>query len=341
MTILACSAPTLLIGTMQIVRQFIPLAGAMLVAGCASFNPTDDVRRAESIVGERSAHTPAWTESTWDAAGTEVWDGSAPLTADRAVRLALLSNRPLRADVISIHEARAAYAQAHLLPNPILTVSEGFVLDGGGGGPLAAGAMMQFAWLLTRDHAIAEADASLHAAVLDVSHHALDTRASMSMPLFFTPFHYQGRRLIDGGVLNPVPIAPTFSDHNELTIAVNLSGKVEDPSRNVPHADGRAQEAAGKNEETTAMRGMVHEFLASLRGRFRRGGDPDELDILEIANQAFDAMQGAISRHKLAAYPPDEVITIPRDVATVLEFDRAREMIDLGYEAAKSRLGGE
>lgn len=165
-------------------------------------------------------------------------------------------------------------------------------------------------------------------------------RASMSMPLFFTPFRYGGRRLIDGGVLNPVPIAPTFSDHNDLTIAVNLSGKVEDPSRNVRHADNRTQEAADEDEETTAIRGMVHDFLDSLRGRFRRGGDPDELDVLEIANQAFDAMQGAISRHKLAAYPPDKVITIPRDVATVLEFDRAREMIDLGYEAAKSQLGG-
>ena len=49
-------------------------------------------------------------------------------------------------------------------------------------------------------------------------------RASVSLPLFFTPFDYQGRKLIDGGVLNPVPIAPTFNDNTELTIAVNLGG---------------------------------------------------------------------------------------------------------------------
>ena len=47
-------------------------------------------------------------------------------------------------------------------------------------------------------------------------------RASISLPLFFTPVPYKGNYLIDGGVLNPVPIAPTFNDDTDLTIAVNL-----------------------------------------------------------------------------------------------------------------------
>jgi len=52
-------------------------------------------------------------------------------------------------------------------------------------------------------------------------------RASISLPLFFTPHPYNGRLLVDGGVLNPVPIAPTFHDNTDLTIAVNLGGKVD------------------------------------------------------------------------------------------------------------------
>lgn len=47
-------------------------------------------------------------------------------------------------------------------------------------------------------------------------------RASISLPMFFTPFHLNGVDLIDGGVLNPVPIAPTFSDDSDYKIAVNL-----------------------------------------------------------------------------------------------------------------------
>jgi NTE family protein len=50
-------------------------------------------------------------------------------------------------------------------------------------------------------------------------------------------------------------------------------------------------------------------------------------------------MQGAIARHKLAIYPPDVVVEIPRNACGTLEFDRAEEMIELGYESAESALG--
>jgi NTE family protein len=66
-------------------------------------------------------------------------------------------------------------------------------------------------------------------------------RASISLPLFFTPFRYNGIDLIDGGVLNPVPIAPTFSDATDMTIAVNLGGKIVDPVKHVC-SDGSKRE---------------------------------------------------------------------------------------------------
>ena len=49
-------------------------------------------------------------------------------------------------------------------------------------------------------------------------------RASFAIPLFFTPFKYKGVDLVDGGILNPVPIAPTTGDETDMTIAVNLNG---------------------------------------------------------------------------------------------------------------------
>jgi len=55
----------------------------------------------------------------------------------------------------------------------------------------------------------------------------------------------------------------------------------------------------------------------------------------EIANQAFDAMQSTIARQKLAAYPPDRIIEIARNACGTLEFDRAEEMIALGYRKAQ------
>jgi NTE family protein len=61
--------------------------------------------------------------------------------------------------------------------------------------------------------------------------------------------------------------------------------------------------------------------------------------MLRIADQTFDAMQGAIARQKLAAYPPDHTIIIARDACGTLEFHRADEMITLGYETTARSLG--
>lgn len=129
-------------------------------------------------------------------------------------------------------------------------------------------------------------------------------RASISLPLIFTPYDYNGEHLIDGGVLNPVPIAPTFNDETDFTVAVNLVGKV----------DKAKQRAGGDNKS----------------GK--------EAGFYDIANQAFDAMQGTIARQKLAAYPADHFVQVPRNACGMLEFDRAAEMIDLGYKLAKRSL---
>jgi NTE family protein len=51
--------------------------------------------------------------------------------------------------------------------------------------------------------------------------------------------------------------------------------------------------------------------------------------------QAFEAMQSTIARQKLAAYPPDLTIEIARNACSTLEFDRADEMIKLGYSKAE------
>ncbi len=163
-------------------------------------------------------------------------------------------------------------------------------------------------------------------------------RASMSLPLLFTPANYNGRALIDGGVLNPVPMAPTFSDQSDLTIAVDLNGRAT--AKPEPAPETASDSTPIDDDETSALRGRIGKFLDSLGERMNRSDaeESDDLDARDVANQAFDAMQSAISRQQLAAYPPDRLITIPRSAASVLEFDRAKELIDMGYREAERQL---
>ena len=57
-----------------------------------------------------------------------------------------------------------------------------------------------------------------------------------------------------------------------------------------------------------------------------------ENGVYKVADNSFDAMQGTIARMKLAAYPPDVEIEIPRNLCGTLEFNRADEIIAYGYD---------
>ncbi len=67
-------------------------------------------------------------------------------------------------------------------------------------------------------------------------------RASISLPLFLTPFELNGVKLVDGGVLNPVPIAPAFMDDTDITIAVNLGAATEPPVKTEKPENAEAKE---------------------------------------------------------------------------------------------------
>ena len=156
-------------------------------------------------------------------------------------------------------------------------------------------------------------------------------RASISLPLFFTPFRYNGVDLIDGGVLNPVPIAPTFGDTTDLTIAVSLGGKAINKTETIVEKDIT-------NENTSPFTRKITAFVESLKSPAENTIKKD-WGAYEIANQAFEAMQGTIARQKLAAYPAEHLVEIARNACRTLEFDRASEMIDLGYNQAQESLG--
>ena len=155
-------------------------------------------------------------------------------------------------------------------------------------------------------------------------------RASISLPLFFTPFNINGNLLIDGGVLNPVPIAPTFDDNTDLTIAVNLGGAPVRLPRPLP-----------VDPPDNGNQAPLHEKILHFISGLTNGDDEEDgdWDMFDIADQSFDAMQSTIARQKLAAYPPDVLIELPRNVCGTLEFDRAAEMIALGYNRAEQVLG--
>jgi len=154
-------------------------------------------------------------------------------------------------------------------------------------------------------------------------------RASISIPTLFTPYRLNGRLLLDGGLLNPVPVAPTIHDDNDLTVAVHLGGR--------PRRTLEPPPAAPRRNHLAEYRKRIAEFIDRLPWT-PEAGEVEELKFAEIVVRSTETMQHAIARLKLAAYAPDLLIEIPRNACTFMEFHRASELIALGRQEAERAL---
>ncbi|PLX88883.1 MAG: serine protease [Desulfuromonas sp.] len=155
-------------------------------------------------------------------------------------------------------------------------------------------------------------------------------RASIAFPTVFAPFHENGKKLVDGGLLNPIPIAPTLRDQTDLTIAVSLSGGAQigplEPEPVVP-----------PQVERNRYHRMVVEFIDGLQKK-NNGVPEDESGFFDIISKSIDVMQNTIASFKLAAYSPDLVVEIPKQTCTIYEFERATELIEVGRNEAEKAL---
>ncbi|MCV7301658.1 patatin-like phospholipase family protein [Mycobacterium barrassiae] len=171
-------------------------------------------------------------------------------------------------------------------------------------------------------------------------------RASIAIPGVIVPHVLDGRLLADGGILDPLPMAPIAAANADLTIAVSLAGSEaggEEPEDSEP---GPTAEWLGRMwRSTTALfdAGQSDESedkLIAASKEAPKGMPVPKLGSFEVMNRTIDIAQAALARHTLAAYPPDVLIEVPRTACRSLEFHRASEVIDIGRELAATVLDG-
>lgn len=154
-------------------------------------------------------------------------------------------------------------------------------------------------------------------------------RASFAIPGLFTPAEVQGRALVDGGLLAPLPIAATRLSGVHRLIAVDMHGRPQRPPGS-PATDDDAQESARPSRMTAWVERHI--------GQRMREEPDDDIGLTEIMARSLDTMQAQIARVQMALDPPELVIRIPRDACLFYEFWRARELIAIGREEADKAL---
>ncbi len=150
-------------------------------------------------------------------------------------------------------------------------------------------------------------------------------RASIAFPTVFSPFIYHGKQLVDGGMLNPIPIAPTLHDMTDMSIAVSLSGKAKTLS-DAPLPCVQEKEPVKRQK----YHQKVLDFIDGLQRWNHKKESTDEAGFFDIISTSLDAMQSTIAAFKLASYTPDVLIEIPKNVSTFYAFERAEELIEIG-----------
>ena len=215
-------------------------------------------------------------------------------------------------------------------------------------------------------------------------------RASAAIPSLFTPVVQGNRTLVDGGLLNPLPIVPVVSSHCDLIVAVNLNSTtqkhytlpvIERPPAVKKRFDGlmnsigshlpfrRKLELTGEDGLRLAQARLKPSaavltgnpwLMADVESADPQGQQPSAAptqagapksasgsiiidnvgpaSLLDLINQSFEVMQTSLAQYKIAGYPPDILINVPKRVCRFFEFYKAPELIALGREIARDTL---
>ena len=155
-------------------------------------------------------------------------------------------------------------------------------------------------------------------------------RASVALPGLFSPVKHEGRWLVDGGLVDPVPVSLCRVLGAELVIAVNLNGDV-----------------SGRNVVRGSRRSSASEFFDRIKprwpGMLSKDGKPEEITdenespgLFDVITGSMNIMSDRITRSRMAGDPPDVMLSPRVSHIALMDFDRAREAIDAGLNCVES-----
>jgi NTE family protein len=145
-------------------------------------------------------------------------------------------------------------------------------------------------------------------------------RASIALPAVFTPVKYKDTILLDGGILNPVPIDHVVRKPGDMLVVVNLYGE-----NNIT------------TTEEEAEKGYLNGLKKTLTTLISTG-DKYSMGYYSLLKKTSSAMIHRMAELAIEKHKPDLVINIPHDSANTFDFYKAKELIKLGQNETKKAL---
>lgn len=170
-------------------------------------------------------------------------------------------------------------------------------------------------------------------------------RASSGVPTLMTPVLSGDQILVDGGVLNPLPLNVLKGKNVDLVVAVNINAPGFLDSEGEPIGKAKTQVAQmSRKEKEEALKSYKVRFTRTMRNWLNlnkssaQTSNDEPLGYLGLLNRSYDLMQDQICLMSIELHKPDVVVNIPRRIASTLELYRADDMIEEGRRSAKKAI---
>ena len=156
-------------------------------------------------------------------------------------------------------------------------------------------------------------------------YHAI--RASISIPSIFTPVKEEDRLLVDGGLLNNLPMAHVVRKERDLLVAVHVNADIPGPEAN-RSTDASRNQAQHQNK----LRDLFNHIHPS------SSKDEDKLGYFSLITRSLELMIMRMTEEKIRQFSPDLLINVSFDSCNLYDFYRAEEQVEAGRLAARDAL---
>ncbi len=161
-------------------------------------------------------------------------------------------------------------------------------------------------------------------------------RASYALPGVFDPVMVGGRWLMDGALVNPIPITAARALGADIVVCVNLNGEVRVRGTVIQSYD--TDETSDEKEIEEAIEAAPRRWGFFSAARAEKHPKPNAPGIATVMVDAFNITQDRIARSRLAGDPPDIMVAPKLAKMGLFEFHRAQECIALGRQATERAL---
>jgi len=152
-------------------------------------------------------------------------------------------------------------------------------------------------------------------------YHAI--RASISIPTVFTPVKEENRLLVDGGLLNNLPLAYVDRREGDMMVAVHVNA-------DIPHLKPETSKESVKKQALYQKK--IKEFYNHILPSSSTADE--QLGYFSLITRSFELMTARMAEEKIKRYSPEVLINVSRESCNIYDFYKAEEQVEAGRRAA-------